>query len=363
MRTALAEKLLVKIMNWNSEEISQERPLLQALSNLKYDEYQNFSYGSRFIESLVKWLDQFKEYNEKHIAYSFIKEHLIFFSSDQLSHLVNITFTDKINPIFIQKTASKLGINSYLVNRIINSKEYDETRRSSLFIGLSDGSRIDQLRRVSKLNNEQVLQTYHVSKDKTEDMLDELMKAGYAGRFNSVFLIDDFTASGTSYFRFDEKKNEWKGKICQAINSIVNKEGSLHPVVSDTEPIDIHIIFYLATEDAIKTLENNIKKWKNEFKLDFQFHIEVVQTIPDSIKEQVLLKTEFITLSQKYFDEKIMDIHYKKGIHSHPHLGFNECTLPLVLSHNTPNNSLTILWLPEDMQFTGLFPRVSRHKE
>lgn len=75
MRTALAEKLLVKIMNWNTEEISQERPLLQALSNLKYDEYQNFSSGSRFIESLVKWLDQFKEQSEKQVAYSFIKEH------------------------------------------------------------------------------------------------------------------------------------------------------------------------------------------------------------------------------------------------------------------------------------------------
>ena len=30
MRTALAERLLVKIMEWSSEEISKQRPMLQA---------------------------------------------------------------------------------------------------------------------------------------------------------------------------------------------------------------------------------------------------------------------------------------------------------------------------------------------
>jgi len=363
MRTALAEKLLVKIMNWNSEEISQERPLLQALSNLKYDEYQNFSSGSRFIESLVRWLDQFKDINDKQSAYLFIKEHLIFISSDQLSHLVNITFSEKINPVLIEKAASKLCINSFLVNEIVNSLEYGETRRSSLFIGLSDGSRIDQLRRVSELNNEQVLQTYSVSVDKVSDMLDELKNSGYNNKFNSLFLIDDFTASGTSYFRFDEKSHAWKGKIFKTVNSIFDENGGLHNLVTKSETIKIHIIFYIATEEAVDRLINNINVWKEESKCNFEFHIEAVQLLTNDIKEQILLKTELLEFFQKYFDEKIVDVHYKKGIHIRPQLGFNECALPLVLSHNTPNNSLPILWMPEDMKYTGLFPRVSRHKE
>jgi len=44
-------------------------------------------------------------------------------------------------------------------------------------------------------------------------------------------------------------------------------------------------------------------------------------------------------------------------------LGFAQCALPVVLSHNTPNNSVYILWGPETMTFSGLFPRVSRHRE
>lgn len=364
MRTALAEKLLVKIMNWNTEEISKERPLIQALANLKYDEYQNFSSGSRFIESLVKWLDQFTEQSEKQIAYSFVKEHLIFFSSDQISHLVNITFTDLINPILIEKTALKLSMNPFFVNKIVNSKEYEETRRSSLFIGLSDGSRIDQLRRASELNNEQILPTYSVSNDKIEDMLSELKSSGCSEKFSSIFLIDDFTASGTSYFRFDEKSGEWKGKIYKTFNALINyKDGALHDLITNIETITIHIIFYIATENAVTKLKENINVWKTENSFNFEFDIKVVQIITDEVKEQIIREYDFINLSKKYFDEKIIDIHYKKGIHDNPYLGFNECALPLVLSHNSPNNALTILWLPEDMKYTGLFPRVSRHKE
>jgi hypothetical protein len=360
MRTALAEKLLVKIMNWSSEEISEERPLIQALANLKYDEYQNFSSGSRFIESLVKWLDQFTEPDERKMAYSFIKEQLIFFSNDQLLHLVDITFSDKINPVLIENTASKLGISPYLISRIIGSKDYEETVRKSLFIGLSDGSRIDQLRRASGLNNEQVLPTYNVSAEKVEDMLAELKKSGYNGEFNSVFLIDDFTASGTSYFRFDSTKNEWKGKIFKTINYIIN--GNLKKLVSQSETIKIHIIFFIATEDSIKKLTDNINTWKQNSNSDFQFSIDAVQLITNEIRSQVISRSDFIELSKKYFDDRVINRHFKLGKYDQPYLGFNECGLPLVLSHNTPNNSLTILWLPEDMNYTGLFPRISRHK-
>ena len=138
MRSALAEKLLIKIMNWTSEEVSKERPLLQALASFKYDEYQQFSPGIRFIESLVKWLAQFEKIEERIIAYSFIMNKLIFISNDQIAHLVNITFSEKINPILILKTAKKIKIESYLVRKITESAEYKEMLKTSLFIGIID---------------------------------------------------------------------------------------------------------------------------------------------------------------------------------------------------------------------------------
>jgi hypothetical protein len=56
MRASLAERLLATVMEWSPEDIARERPLLDVLARLKYDEYQQFSPGMRFIESLAYWL-------------------------------------------------------------------------------------------------------------------------------------------------------------------------------------------------------------------------------------------------------------------------------------------------------------------
>ena len=43
--------------------------------------------------------------------------------------------------------------------------------------------------------------------------------------------------------------------------------------------------------------------------------------------------------------------------------GFANCALPIVLCHNTPNNSIYLLWGEESYTFPGLFPRVTRHRD
>jgi len=361
MRSGLAEKLLAKTMNWSPEETSRERPLLQALASFKYNEYQQFSPGTRFIESLVKWLTQFETIEEKNTAYRFVLDSLIFVSSDQMAHLVNITYADKIQPIVIKKTASVIKLNPFWVNKIVKSTTYKVSLRKSLFIGLSDGSKIDLLRRSTpRISNEQVLATYSISEEKRKDMLDELKKEKINSKFNTIFLIDDFTASGTSYFR--KSGGEWKGKIFKFLQSILPNGENVN-LIQENEPLDIHIIFYIATTDALSKLKENIEAYKSEhLESNFTFTIDAVQIIGREIKADILSKSAFIDLIKKYFDDSIVDRHYKEGKHDDPHLGFNECCLPLILNHNTPNNSLPILWFPDD-KIIGLFPRVKRHKD
>lgn len=366
MRAELVEKLLVKIMGWNPDEISKERPLLQALANLKYDEYQQFAPGTRFIESLVKWLVQF-EHADRKAAYDFIIKHLVYISNDQISHLVNITFSEKVNPILIKKTASKLAISQYLVRKIVESKDYEEMLRRSLFIGVSDGARIDLFRRSNnEISNEQVFPSYYISRSKAEDMINELNKF-YKGSFNSIFLIDDFTASGRSYFRFEDGKPA--GKIYKFLTALFDddKNDSFKILVNINEKLNIHIIFYMATREALVAIEEAFvtffKCHTNKDKITFS--IDAVQIIEKQISDEVKGQTDFIKLicNQKYFDNSIVDTHYKKGNHEKPYLGFNECALPIILNHNTPNNTLPILWFPEDSSSVGLFPRVTRHKD
>lgn len=360
MRTALAEKLLIKLMDWDTKQIRDERPLLQALSNFKYDEYQQFTLGTRFIESLVKWLGQFQNIDERKVAYEFIKKHLIFISNDQMLHLVNMTFADKINPHLLKKTATRLGVKPYKVQAIVKADEYKKNLRKSLFIGLSDGARIDQLRRSCHLNNEQVIPMYSISEDKGKDILKELTKEGYEGKFDSIFLVDDFTASGTSYFRKEE--GEWKGKVYKTLDSLLSANGSLNKLIPANCPIEVHIVFYIATAEALGKLKNNIDEWLKENPCQMNYSIETVQCIGSDVRDNLMTETGFLNLAKNYFDESIINGHWKKGKYDEPYLGFNECALPLILVHNTPNNSLPLLWFPEDKKHRGLFPRISRHK-
>ena len=61
MRDELAENLLAKVMAWSDEEKARERALLQDLARYKFDEYQQYAPGRRFIESLALWLRQFHD--------------------------------------------------------------------------------------------------------------------------------------------------------------------------------------------------------------------------------------------------------------------------------------------------------------
>jgi len=362
MRIKLAEKLLITIMDWTSSEVSAERPLLQALSNFKYNEYQHFTVGTLYIESLAKWLSNFSTIEERKIAYDFVKSQLIFISNNQILHLVNITFDTIIRPILISKIATSLNLEEYETSKIITDPLYDETLRRSLYIGLSDGAKIDRLRRSCSMNNEQVIPTYEINKEKASDMLTELQAEYPDKKFNTIFLVDDFSASGTSYFRKED--NDWKGKIHKTIRSFVENGKALSELVDINEKLDIHLIFYICSTEAEEKIKKNAKEAICELELShiLNFKIHIVQEIDSSIKENILNNhSDFIDLSKKIIDKSIVDRHWEKAKHEKYYLGYGECSLPIILSHNTPNNSLPLLWWNDKKGFYPIFPRITRH--
>lgn len=361
MRDTLAETLLAKIMEWQPEEIDKERPLLQAMANLKWNEYQQFAPGTRFLESFVKWLQQFGNTDDRKTAYKLVKDYLIFISNEQMAHLVDILFPEKINPILIRKTAKEKNLSQYLVKKILGDSAYQQSLRMSLFVGLSDGSKIDQFRRGAFLNNEQVIGTYEIAPDKFRDMLSKLQEEIPDSKFKTIFLLDDFTASGKTYFRTGGKGK--LGKIFRKIFEDQDDEASGFGSVVDLDNLEIHIMFYIATSEALDNIRKGIVEWKKENSKDFNCTVDCLLQIDSNIKNALIENTEINNFMIKYFDPSIVDGHFKEGKHDNPHLGFNECGLPLILNHNTPNNSIVVLWSPADKKYTGLFPRISRHRE
>src|SRR5512140_998765 len=75
MTDELAERLLVKVLAWGPEEVRLNLAVVQALATWKYDSYERFGHGRRFVESLALWLEQFKSIEERRVAFDFIAYH------------------------------------------------------------------------------------------------------------------------------------------------------------------------------------------------------------------------------------------------------------------------------------------------
>ena len=205
MKDALAEKLLAHVMQWGPQQVAAERPYLQAMAAYKYDEYQQFSPGMRFVESLARWLSQFKEPAQKQSAFDFVKSRLLFISIAEMNHLAESAYPDHVRPILLRRAALSRGINPYHVGKVAQSVAFKEVERQCLFLGLSDGARIDVFRRANReLSTEQIVQTHELSEGRVDDLLEALNadrpKKDDPLKFRSIVLIDDFSASGTSYY-------------------------------------------------------------------------------------------------------------------------------------------------------------------
>jgi hypothetical protein len=370
MRDILAERLLAEVMKWTPEDVARERPDLQAIATFKYDEYQQFSPGMRFIESLAFWLAQFESDDERKCAYDFIRSRLVFISHAEMVHLVTITFSDFIRPLLISQAATHIGVSDRLLKRAADSIEYKVLLRQSLFLGLSDGAHTDLFRRSNpEISNEQVWQTYEISEEKAKDMLSKLKSdlEEWLGRqlvdsenkFRILFLLDDFSGSGLSYLRKEANEPDYAGKINKVLDK-VHHEDSLNNLV-DPKNLTICVVLYVATTQALLHIREFTKRWLLENGSKNECTVLAVQTLPESVRLHPEKDREFIDLLRKYFDESIIDEHYCKGKHDEPHLGFDHCALPLILSHNTPNNSIPLLWFDDQRNCRGLFPRVRRH--
>ena len=363
MNSNLSGQLLSKVMGWSDEELANELPWLQFMAGMKYDSYDQFMPGNRFLASLVQWMTQFDSVEERQLVYDFLKKNLIFISSTQITYLIKLLNTTKIRQDLIKRVADELKIPSYLVRRIEETEEFKSSFHCSMIVGLSDGAHIDVLRRAAGLSNDQVLTNYYPDEDKANDMLNVLQKIeSVNAKFTTLYLIDDFTASGTSFIRKEE--NAYKGKLCKVLDQFADNGSPMYKLFDSKKMIYIRVFFCVATEYALAYLREAINAYVAEKGIASRFKIEIdsVQIINDDISRQIKENNGLHVLVQKYFkdSEEIMTKSYRKGKCDQPYWGYNEGALPIVLSHNTPNNSLPILW-QNTTYFKGLFPRVNRH--
>jgi len=365
---ALLEKVISGIEKVDEDMTQSYIKYFQAIARYKYDNYQQYSAGLRFIETLAIWLEQFNS-SDKKIALDFIMKHIVYISSAEINLIAESCFIDNLQYILIKITAEKLGIPEYKLNQIEKSTEYEILKRQSLFCGLSDGARLDMFRRANTgiLTHEQIYLTYELSEQRISKMKDELIEDlndrfdlklepdSTDAKFKTLFLIDDFAASGTSYLKHSD--GQLKGKIAGLYKNLFDEKTKMESAF-DKDNLKIYIILYICSTQAKQTIESNFEKL---FKLyGHKPELIIMHELEDKYKINADQDIFDVCKNDKYYDKELIE---DKHTQTNIQLGFSDCALPLILEHNTPNNSVPLLWTYDNSDiFKGLFPRIPRHR-
>jgi hypothetical protein len=366
MKHELAFNLIGNLLKWSDADYAKEFRELQLMIDHKYDSYQGFQPATRFHVALLNWLSQFPSEDQRRVAYRFVKDRLVFVSQREMHHLVSLLMpiADRIART---RVAAELDIPLYATHLDAGAAaRLDLLRRRTLYVGLSDGARIDVFRRYNegKVSNEQVVAFSEISEEKWLDLQDEL-KASLAQQnlahekpwFEAVCLVDDFSGSGSSLIRYDEEAKKWKGKIEKFYLANAKRIGN----ALSTDCV-IHVHHHLASEQARRQIEADITRFEVE-NSKFKFTTSFSYVLPaDIVIGDAYADAALVALIRSCYDPGIEDKHTRKDIW----YGYKQCGLPLVLEHNTPNNSVALLWAESKPsatphQIKPLFARRKRH--
>ena len=370
MKETLAKRLVADLMDWPVERATSEFAWLDLMVNYKFDSYHQYGPGHRFYVHLLRWLSQYGK-ADRECIWKLLREDLVYISQDEMHHLVSLT-----GPVIEREMRSAVAKEAGLpVYRIDDdpkaNRRLAEIQCRTLYVGVSDGARIDVFRRYNEgmVNNEQVVAMIEISalkqaklKEKLKERLEAINSSAQA-TFEWVCLIDDFTASGTTSIR-NEGNGQWGGKVQRFIEEI-DKTRQESPLIAPDAHIQVH--HYLASSSAKARVTDLLARFQTESP-DLRFIPSFSYVLPADIVVDASSQPSLTELLERRYDPGIETTHTSDGVS----LGYKQCGLPLVLDHNTPNNSLATLWARSDPKankynqannMAPLFPRRQRHSD
>lgn len=386
MINVLALNLVAKVMNWDNETATEEYAWLRLMSSMKYDGYSDFRAGIRFLENLVSWLRHFDP-DDRPTAYKFVKTRMVYISTLEMQRVIETFLPEIVTPYLRRSVAADLNIKPFEVWKTVEAADaFRDRLRRCLFVGLSDGSRIDVMRRANagRMSQEQVVPMMNVDDDKwkslAKDLKDDLKDE--TARFQDVYLIDDFTASGTTFIRFPTDGGSPKGKLAKFEDIVQAAKDRLGESFPLADGYTLHIHHYVSTAQAHLALEGRIVE--ADVKLPSKsFGASAITEgllLPDAIRLATIDKATrnatltspsdgpILDLCERYYDHALfhrLEKHCREAGQTDMKYGYADCALPVILEHNTPNNSVPMLWAETNgtlgTKMHSLFFRRDRH--
>ena len=285
-------------------------------------------------------------------AYAFSRQVLVYVGPAEMSRLVEAFYPDHVERHLVRIVAEEHEIPPHCVwSSQATARAYDSLLRRTLFIGLSEGAHLDLVRRTNTgiISNEQILLATYVDGDKWNKLLKDLREdlSEPMAKFRVVYLIDDFVGSGTTFIRKVAASGEWKGKLASFRHTIEQVRNShFQPELT----VCVH--HYIANHSAVQIIEDRYRDANSDLgddpwfpSVEFSYGTIFPADLPINVSP-IAAARDFVDLARQYFDGQdptLKNKHFDEG-GTNAALGFSGCALPLVLEHNTPNNSVALLW-------------------
>ena len=266
MKRELALQLLREILPdppWDEDRFQQTFSELEILADLKYNYYEMYQPGRLFFENLYAWLCKF-EVDERTDALEFVRNSLIFISRGEFQQLTQLVYNDQIRQRQLDLVSLETGLQRFQVKQLAENETMKRIQRASLYVAMSDGARIDYFRRQNlEINNEQVLPSYDASETKINNVIEALEKErGEGAKFECLFLLDDFSASGKTLLRQGTTDRDLKGSLIRISDGELIKHLSINARV--------YFCPLLITEYALTRLKGLVLKIDNKYLKEFR---------------------------------------------------------------------------------------------
>jgi len=168
VKAKLAMRLLADLMKWDETKATSEFSWLKLMVEAKYDHYLGYSPGAHFYANLLAWIGQFND-EDRATAYDFIRNRLVYVCQREMHHLVNLTMPS-IQEEMRRQVAEELCVPYY---KTWGSEQAQKRLKlmaiRTLYVGLSDGAKIDVFRRDNEgyVSNEQIVAASEISDKKS----------------------------------------------------------------------------------------------------------------------------------------------------------------------------------------------------
>ncbi len=291
--------------------------------------WENRALGPKVID----WLGNFDNDEEREYAL-YLLSRVMYFSSSCIRNLLKTLYRDLYRYPIIEKIRKE---NGDTLDSSFIEKEFNKVLQSTRFLGVGNPSEsgVHLLYYFRQENN--------IPKDlfvNTDDIIeyDEIEGVRLRDNFKHVkhfVFIDDLCGSGQQ-----ATSNDSNVKRCVQ---------HLHNVINDA---DISYLMIFGMSAGIRVIRES----------QLYDHVNAVVELDDSYR--CFSKQSRFFDDEKYLCSFARDMAFKHGckLVSQPHaLGYSDCQLLLSLHHNTPDNTLPIIWFDEDnTKWKPIFKRYNK---